>query len=100
MVRHHGDTVETFERLSDLSDGRDMTFYVDTENRCIHIFASKFSTYAIGYTQSSGGNSSTSGSGNVSPATGDAGMMTYAAMALSSCTGTALLLRRRKGRDA
>ena len=33
------------------------------------------------------------------PATDDAGMMTYAAMALSSCTGTALLLRRRKRED-
>ena len=31
-----------------------------------------------------------------SPATGDAGLVVYAAMALSSCTGTALLLRRKR----
>lgn len=101
LVRHHVDANGKTEAMSlaESMTGAGGTFYVDKDNRCIHIFASKFSTYAIGYTQSSGGNSSTSGSGSVSPATGDAGMMTYAAMALSSCTGTALLLRRRKRED-
>ena len=103
VVRHHGDTVETFERLSDLSDGRDMTFYVDTENRCIHIFASKFSTYAISSETQNGGSGSSGGSvvtgGNSSPATGDVGLLPYAALALSGCTGIVLTFRRKHKDD-
>ena len=103
VVRHHGDTVETFERLSDLSDGRDMTFYVDTENRCIHIFASKFSTYAISSETQNGGSGSSGGSvvtgGNSSPATGDVGLLPYAALALSGCTGIVLTFRRKRKDD-
>ena len=103
VVRHHGDTVETFERLSDLSDGRDMTFYVDTENRCIHIFASKFSTYAISSETQNGGSGRSGGSvvtgGNSSPATGDVGLLPYAALALSGCTGIVLTFRRKRKDD-
>ena len=103
VVRHHGDTVETFERLSDLPDGRDMTFYVDTENRCIHIFASKFSTYAISSETQNGGSGSSGGSvvtgGNSSPATGDVGLLPYAALALSGCTGIVLTFRRKRKDD-
>ena len=103
VVRHHGDTVETFERLSDLSDGRDMTFYVDTENRCIHIFASKFSTYAISSETQNGGSGSSGGSvvtgGNSSPATGDVGLLPYAALALGGCTGIVLTFRRKRKDD-
>ena len=103
VVRHHGDTVETFERLSDLSDGRDMTFYVDTENRCIHIFASKFSTYAISSETQNGGSVRSGGSvvtgGNSSPATGDVGLLPYAALALSGCTGIVLTFRRKRKDD-
>ena len=103
VVRHHGDTVETFERLSDLSDGRDMTFYVDTENRCIHIFASKFSTYAISSETQNGGSGSSGGSvvtgGNSSPATGDVGLLPYVALALSGCTGIVLTFRRKHKDD-
>lgn len=103
VVRHHGDTVETFERLSDLSDGRDMTFYVNTENRCIHIFASKFSTYAISSETQNGGSGSSGGSvvtgGNSSPATGDVGLLPYAALALSGCTGIVLTFRRKRKDD-
>ena len=103
VVRHHGDTVETFERLSDLSDGRDMTFYVDTENRCIHIFASKFSTYAISSETQNGGSGRSGGlvvtGGNSSPATGDVGLLPYAALALSGCTGIVLTFRRKRKDD-
>ena len=104
VVRHHGDTVETFRRLDDLSGGgRDMTFYVDTENRCIHIFASKFSTYAISSETQSGGSGSSGGSvvieGNGSPATGDVGLLPYAALALSGCTGIVLTFRRKRKDD-
>ncbi len=33
------------------------------------------------------------------PATGDAGLVVYAAIVLSSCTGTALLLRRKRAHE-
>ncbi len=103
VVRHHGDAVEAFEQLSELSGGRDMTFYVDTENRCIHIFASKFSTYAISSETQNGGSGSSGGSvvtgGNSSPATGDVGLLPYAALALSGCTGIVLTFRRKRKDD-
>lgn len=52
VVRHHVDANGKAEAMSlaESMTGADGTFYVDKDNRCIHIFASKFSTYAIGYT--------------------------------------------------
>lgn len=68
-------------------------FYVDKANGRIHIFARQFSTYAIGYTEPDRGPTVKD---TTSPATGDAGLVVYAAIALSSCTGTALQLRRKR----
>ena len=39
--------------LTQSTTGAEGTFYVDREGQCIHIFASKFSTYAIGYGRTS-----------------------------------------------
>ena len=194
VIRHHDGNVENFKRLDSLTPGQDMTFYVDEANKCIHIFTSRFSTYAIGYEPagSSGGSSgggtwpsitaektspdahsatdytggiygltfrssasfasfrgvqvdgktidpsnyiaeegsivvylkavylrtlkpgkhtvtilSSDGDattsftigGNSSPATGDAGLLPYAALALTGCTGVALTLRRKRRED-
>ena len=194
VIRHHDGTVDSFDRVYSLTGRRDMTFYVDEANKCIHIFTSKFSTYAIGYEPAgtSGGSSGggmwpsitaektspdahsatdyTGGvygltfrssasfasfrgvqvdgktidpsnyiaeegsivvylkavylrtlkpgkhtvtilsgdgdattsftiGGNSSPATGDAGLLPYAAMALTGCTGVALTLRRKRRED-
>ena len=103
VIRHHDGQVDTFTRLDSLTPGQDMTFYVDEANKCIHIFTSRFSTYAIGYEPagSSGGSSGGvyASGGNSSPATGDAGLLPYAAMALTGCTGMALTLRRKRRED-
>ena len=39
--------------LTQSAAGAEGTFYVDREGQCIHLFASKFSTYAIGYGRTS-----------------------------------------------
>ena len=95
VLRSHNGEVQTLEACGP-TGGRE-GYYVDKANGCIHIFAQKFSTYAIGYTT---GNDKPDSRPAVkeatSPATGDAGLVGYAAMALSSCTGTALLLRRKR----
>ena len=95
VLRSHNGEVQTLEACGP-TGGRE-GYYVDKANGCIHIFAQKFSTYAIGYTT---GNDKPDSRPAVkeatSPATGDAGLVVYAAMALSSCTGTALLLRRKR----
>ena len=72
-------------------------YYVDKANGRIHIFTRQMTTYAIGYAVSGTKPDSTpSIRDTTSPATGDAGLAVYAVMALSSCTGAALLLRRRR----
>lgn len=72
-------------------------YYVDKANGRIHIFTRQMTTYAIGYAVSGSKPDSTpSIRDTTSPATGDAGLAVYAVMALSSCTGAALLLRRRR----
>ena len=102
VVRHHGDAVEGLEQLESLPGTKaDGTFYIDCEKKCIHIFASKFSTYAIGYTPESSNryyyNGGTAGTkSGESPATGDVGLLPYAAMALTGCTGVVVLTFRRK----
>ena len=91
VYRHHegneGVKVASFEENDTKADG---TFYIDYEKKCIHIFASKFSTYAIGYTPESDQqryyyyNSGTADAkSGESPATGDVGLLPYAAMALT-----------------
>ncbi len=103
VIRHHGGQVDAFTRLDSLTPGQDMTFYVDEANKCIHIFTSRFSTYAIGYEPAGSSGGSSGGiyaiGGNSSPATGDAGLLPYAAMALTGCTGMALTLRRKRRED-
>ena len=108
VVRHHvegnDEEVSGLTQLDTLPDegaGVDGTFYIDYEKKCIHIFASKFSTYAIGYTPESDQryyyNSGTADAKpGESPATGDVGLLPYAAMALTGCTGVVVLTFRRK----
>lgn len=72
-------------------------YYVDKANGRIHIFTRQMTTYAIGYAvPGTKPDSTPSIRDTTSPATGDAGLAVYAVMALSSCTGAALLLRRRR----
>ena len=91
VLRSHNGVVQALTERGQTGSGEG--FYVDKANGRIHIFARQFSTYAIGYTEPDRGPAIKD---TTSPATGDAGLMTYAAMALSSCTGTALLLRRKR----
>lgn len=80
-----------------LTGGEAEGYYVDKANGRIHIFTRQMTTYAIGYAVSGTKPDSTpSIRDTTSPATGDAGLAVYAVMALSSCTGAALLLRRRR----
>ncbi len=53
VYRYHGDAAEALEKLDrepgdkeNVTEGR---YYLDTTNDLIHIYAKKFSTYAIGY---------------------------------------------------
>ena len=102
VYRYHegrkGVEVTSFEENDTKTDG---TFYIDYEKKCIHIFASKFSTYAIGYTPENGnryyynGGPADNKSGE-SPATGDEGLLPYAAMALAGGAGVVVLTFRRK----
>ena len=85
--------------LTQSTTGAEGTFYVDREGQCIHIFASKFSTYAIGYGRTSNSGHVPDDSEKASPTTADAGLLAYGIAALGSYTGTALLLRRRKRED-
>ena len=83
------------------SDGSTEGYYVDKANGRIHIFTRQSATYAVGYTTASedGPSGRPSIGDSTSPATGDPGLMTYAVMALTGCTGTALLLRRKREDD-
>ncbi|MCB6364796.1 S-layer homology domain-containing protein [Intestinibacillus massiliensis] len=47
VYRKHGS--EAAQALMQNDSGDDGTFSLDRENGCIHIYASKFSTYAVGY---------------------------------------------------
>lgn len=85
--------------LTQSTTGAEGTFYVDREGQCIHIFASKFSTYAIGYGRASNSGHVPDDGEKTSPTTADAGLLAYGIAALGSYTGTALLLRRRKRED-
>ncbi len=102
VVRHHDDAAEVFSQLKELPGSRtDATFFVDTEKQCIHIFASRFSTYAIGYTPVSSSGSSGSGSSTAkddvtSADTFDSGVALYAALALTSLSGLKALRRKRE----
>ena len=85
--------------LTQSTTGAEGTFYVDREGQCIHIFAGKFSTYAIGYGRASNSGHVPDDGEKTSPTTADAGLLAYGIAALGSYTGTALLLRRRKRED-
>ena len=85
--------------LTQSTTGAEGTFYVDREGQCIHIFAGKFSTYAIGYGRTSNSGHVPDDGEKTSPTTADAGLLAYGIAALGSYTGTALLLRRRKRED-
>lgn len=95
------------KELTESDTGAEGTYYVDKANKRIHLFVSRLSTYAIGYygtTGSGGGSGSTDASGTTadgvkSANTGDIGLLPYAVMALSACTGVTVLRFRRKRED-
>ena len=95
------------KELTESETGAEGTYYIDKANKRIHLFVSQLSTYAIGYygtPHSGGGSGSTDASGTTadgvkSANTGDIGLLPYAVMALSACTGAAVLRFRRKRED-
>ena len=101
VARYHADGNGQAQAmlLTQSPTGAEGTFYVDREGQCIHIFASKFSTYAIGYGRTSNSGHVPDDGEKTSPTTADAGLLAYGIAALGSYTGTALLLRRRKHED-
>ena len=52
VYRYHDGRAETFNQANTRAEG---TFYLDTANDLIYVYAQKFSTYAIGYNTGSGG---------------------------------------------
>lgn len=64
VYRNHGGSATAFTRLGALpgSGAADGTYYLDTVNHLIYVYAQKFSTYAIGYNTQSGGGSGSGGS--------------------------------------
>ena len=67
LLRYHNGTVEELEQLAKiptapLADGK---YFLDTQAGLIHIYTAKFSTYAIAYTNYSGGGGTTSTPSNV-----------------------------------
>ena len=111
VARYHtdGNDAESVTVFTQEDTRMDGTFFIDAGNKCIHIFASRFSTYAIGYTpvpddshgvrRGGGGAGSTEMDDVTSADTGDLGLLPYAAMALSACSGAAALRYRRKRED-
>ena len=97
LARHFVDAngEDAAEKLAEANTGADGTFYIDKANGSIHIFTSRMSTYAIGYTSYSGGSSQPVKSAE----TGDIGLLPYATMTLSACTGVVVLRFRRKRED-
>lgn len=128
VLRHHVENgKDEVTQFDPKNPGKDGTFYIDYENHCIHIFTSKFSTYAIGYEppvqepekpdvkppqDDSKGRGETirrypgktdaaadNGKTVKSSDTGDAGMALYAALAIASLGGMSLLRGKRKRED-
>ena len=101
VARYHADGNGQAQAmlLTQSTTGAEGTFYIDREGQCIHIFAGKFSTYAIGYGRASNSGHVPDDGEKTSPTTADAGLLAYGIAALGSYTGTALLLRRRKRED-
>ncbi len=128
VLRHHVENgKDEVTQFDPKNPGKDGTFYIDYENHCIHIFTSKFSTYAIGYEPpvqepekpdvkppqaDSKGRGETirrypgktdaaadNGKTVKSSDTGDAGMALYAALAIASLGGMSLLRGKRKRED-
>lgn len=66
--REHGGSIDGFEELKTkpASSFVDKTFYSDKENGLIYVYANKFSTYAISYTQVSSNNGGSSHGGGSS----------------------------------
>ena len=97
LARHtvNDEGEDAAEELKPKDTGENGTFYIDEANKCIHIFTNRMSTYAIGYTSYSGGSSQPVKSAE----TGDIGLLPYAAMTLSACTGVVVLRFRRKRED-
>jgi len=84
--RCHNGSAEKFTSLKTMPTApyADMTFFADTQNGLLYIFAGKFSTYAVSYTQNRGSNAGSypvvvdtagikNGNVTVSPASASAG---------------------------
>lgn len=128
VLRHHVENgKDEVTQFDPKNPGKDGTFYIDYENHCIHIFTSKFSTYAIGYEppvqepekpdvkppqddnkgrgetirRYPGKTDAAADNGKTvkSSDTGDAGMALYAALAIASLGGMSLLRGKRKRED-
>lgn len=128
VLRHHVENgKDEVTQFDPKNPGKDGTFYIDYENHCIHIFTSKFSTYAIGYEppvqepekpdvkppqddNKGRGETIRRYPGKTDAAadndktvkssdTGDAGVALYAAMAIASLGGMSLLRGKRKRED-
>lgn len=90
VLRMNDGKAEALRRLDKLpAQAEDGTYYVDAQTGAIHIFAASFDTYAIGYTPEPA---------DPGAATGDAGMVLYAVLALGACTGMAGVSSHRKKR--
>lgn len=128
VLRHHVENgKDEVTQFDPKNPGKDGTFYIDYENHCIHIFTSKFSTYAIGYEppvqepekpdvkppqddnkgrgetirRYPGKTDAAADNGKTvkSSDTGDAGVALYAALAIASLGGMSLLRGKRKRED-
>ena len=84
--RYHGGDTEEFTALQSkpVSGSADKTFFADEQNNLLYLYASKFSTYAVSYTQIRGGGAGSypvavdtagikNGNVTVSPASASAG---------------------------
>ncbi|MPM08142.1 hypothetical protein SDC9_54454 [bioreactor metagenome] len=60
VLRYHAGAAEELEQLKALPTGNfvDKTCYLDMQSGLIHVYTSKFSTYAVSYTSLSGGSGS------------------------------------------
>jgi len=60
VYRYHGSEAKAFTSLSAKAETPvDGTYYVDTTNELLYIYASGFSTYAVGYSKNTGSTGST-----------------------------------------
>ncbi len=64
IYRHHGEEATALTKLTDKAEALDGTFYLDETAGYIHIYASKFSTYAVGYSTTAPGGGSDGGDGD------------------------------------